>query len=137
MKNMNLDEVYDPYDDIQNDRYYKCKRGKIKRTSMCCKECWIEEREKRKTYEKRKPILYTYTDIPLPEYDNCNYTHVNTKKEIVEDDDWLNLKLIPPKNREEIRKQYKLLCLQYHPDKVGGDGEDFIKITDSYNNLYN
>ena len=49
-------------------------------------------------------------------------------------DDWSVLSLKPPKTQAEIKKKYRQLCLKAHPDK-GGSKEDFIKITNSYNNL--
>tara|TARA_B100001094_G_C18174644_1_gene797194 strand:+ start:1095 stop:1685 length:591 start_codon:yes stop_codon:yes gene_type:complete len=38
--------------------------------------------------------------------------------------------------KEEIRKRYKELCIIYHPDKNNGGNEDFIKIKEAYDNLY-
>jgi preprotein translocase subunit Sec63 len=49
-------------------------------------------------------------------------------------EDWKVMKLIPPKTKKELRKQYRLLSLKYHPDK-GGDPADFIKLKNSYDNL--
>lgn len=38
----------------------------------------------------------------------------------------------------EVRKSYKKLCLKYHPDKTGGDGEahqKFLKVKEAYETL--
>jgi len=35
---------------------------------------------------------------------------------------------------EDLRKAYKRLCLQYHPDK-NGSSEDFIRLTEAYQNV--
>ena len=39
-------------------------------------------------------------------------------------------------SKEEIKKKYHLLCLQYHPDKNNGDKEKFIAIQEAYETLY-
>ena len=50
-------------------------------------------------------------------------------------EDWKVMKLIPPKTKKEIRKQYRLLSLKYHPDKKNGSNEQFIKLKKAYDNL--
>ena len=35
-------------------------------------------------------------------------------------------------SKEEIKKQYKKLAVKYHPDKEGGDEEEFKKISEAY-----
>ena len=131
------DENYNPYDDMANGRIRKCKRGGYISKNWCCRECWIEERLHRELEEKARKNIFTNSfnyntnnqDKPWynhEEQENCQSVNIN----------WSNLKLIPPKTKKEIRKQYKSLCLRHHPDK-GGNAKDFIKITDSYNIIYN
>lgn len=36
---------------------------------------------------------------------------------------------------EEIKKSYRRLCLKYHPDKCGGDSEQFIRVQNAYDKL--
>ena len=125
------DENYDPYDDMANGRIRKCKRGGYISKNWCCRECWIEEREMMKMWNINKQNIF------MNNYDSdysYNYTFINEDPIINLNIDWNNLNLIPPKTKKEIKKQYRLLCLKYHPDK-GGNSQDFIKITDSYNNL--
>ena len=38
---------------------------------------------------------------------------------------------------EDIKKSYRRLCLKYHPDKCGGNYEDFIKVQNAYDRLTN
>ncbi len=39
-------------------------------------------------------------------------------------------------SKEEIKKQYRLLSLKYHPDKNGGEDDQFKKINEAYEILY-
>ena len=39
-------------------------------------------------------------------------------------------------DKNQIKKQYYKLCLQYHPDKNNGDKEKFIAIQEAYETLY-
>ena len=98
--------------------------------NWCCKECYKEER---KYYYKNKDNLFN--NLFNNYYsDNYNYYFEKEKKQTPLNIDWENLNLNPPKTLKQIKKQYRLLCLKHHPDK-GGNSQDFIKITDSYNNL--
>lgn len=36
---------------------------------------------------------------------------------------------------EDVKKAYRRLCLKYHPDKCGGDSEQFIKVQNAYDKL--
>mgnify|MGYP003677900945 CR=1 FL=1 len=123
------EEDYNPYDHIANGRIRKCKRGGYISKNWCCRECWIEERVLRQKEEKARKNIFNFNDYP-----NNNYFKKEEEQEV--DINWSNLKLIPPKTKKEIKKRYKLLCLRHHPDK-GGKAQDFIKITDSYNIIYN
>ena len=37
----------------------------------------------------------------------------------------------------QIRRSYIKLCFKYHPDKTNKNSDNFIKLTDAYNILYN
>lgn len=45
------------------------------------------------------------------------------------------LGLTPPVSEQEIKKAYRSLALQYHPDKNPDGGEKFIEITEAYDAL--
>ncbi len=38
--------------------------------------------------------------------------------------------------KEEIKKQYRKLCLKYHPDKNNGKDKEFKRIKEAYETLY-
>ena len=103
-----IDDTYDPYDDIANGRIPQCKMGKyINNCGYCCNKCLKEEaRSKFGNY-----MFDAMFDEPLPETFNENFKF----------DPMLEyykiLKLIPPKTREEIRKAYLKQSLKCHPDK--------------------
>ena len=40
-------------------------------------------------------------------------------------------------SQEDIKKQYRKLAVQYHPDKKGGDVEKFKEVNSAYLCLYN
>lgn len=40
-------------------------------------------------------------------------------------------------SKEEIKKAYRALSKKHHPDKEGGNSEDFVKITEAYERLSN
>lgn len=52
-------------------------------------------------------------------------------------DAYVILNLKPTCSEEELKKRYRSLCLQYHPDKYRGDSTQFIKIKDAYNKIHN
>lgn len=51
------------------------------------------------------------------------------------DDYYKILELDKNCKKNEIKKQYRKMCLKYHPDK-DGDNESFIKIHEAYETLY-
>ena len=44
------------------------------------------------------------------------------------------LQIEPPLEYEKVRRAYRKLSLQFHPDK-GGSAEEFIKIKEAYDDL--
>ena len=87
-------------------------------TRWCSRSCWIKGRGKKQTFED-------YVDKNIFEkntYDNMN--------------EWNILKLKPPKTEEEIKKSYRKLVLQCHPDK-GGSNDKFIELQTAYKTLIN
>ena len=52
--------------------------------------------------------------------------------------DYKNLGLEIGASKDDIKKTYRKLAKQFHPDKSNlNDYQDFIKITESYNRLIN
>ncbi len=98
----------------EHTQYYpKCKvcNQRISSTRWCSKECWIKQRNKKTFDEYVKP-----NDI----------LKIKNKKH------WDTLKLIPPKTKSQIKKQYYKLALQYHPDKSTGNHNLFTQLNASY-----
>lgn len=119
-------EKYDPY----NERNYwdTCSKGFLRNpnTRWCCKECWIEERDKRE--QENKSYIYEdiFGDFNIPKYNK----NISPEEMLC----YKILKLIPPKTKKELKKQYHRLSLKYHPDK-GGIEEKFKEISNAYHNL--
>ncbi len=96
-----------------------CKQRYNTNTRWCSKSCWVKQRNK-KTFEeyvdeKIFGNVYHDNNDPLIEY-------------------WKILSLVPPKTKDEIKKQYYKLSLKYHPDK-GGDNDKFIQLKNAYDKL--
>jgi len=117
------DPNYNPYDNYANGRYRKCIYGEyILEDGYCCHRCFLKQKEIRNNIRDNYiNNMFGYTIIEDIFNNNIN-------------EDWKTMKLIPPKTKKELRKQYRLLSLKYHPDK-GGDPADFIKLKNSYDNL--
>ena len=130
------DNGYNPYDHYANNRIRKCKRGEYITRSWCCRACWVEQRN---NIELEKEMRKNIFNLNFDDYysDNNNYYFKKEEEQSVPNIDWRNLNLIPPKTLKEIKKQYRKLALLYHPDKPRGNHEKFIKIKNSYENLYN
>lgn len=145
------DDDYDPYDTTgKYGQYGICNRGINKSsTGWCCMECERDRMRRRKQYNKLKeewiknPTTYFNCNYDLNtknffDSDKCfndfKYVFINEEPILQIDNDWKVLNLIPPKTKQEIKKSYRKLCLTHHPDK-GGKAVDFVRITDSYNNL--
>jgi len=118
-----IEEDYNPYDNYANGRYRKCIYGAyILEDGYCCHTCFLKQKEIRNNIKDNFiNNMFGYT-INEDIFNN----NVN--------EDWQIMKLIPPKTKKELRKQYRVLSLKYHPDK-GGDPADFIKLKNSYDNL--
>ena len=90
-------------------------------TRWCSKSCWINQRKK-KTFEEYVDEKIFGNVFQEKTYDNMN--------------EWNILKLKPPKTEEEIKKSYRKLVLNYHPDK-GGSNDKFIELQTAYKTLIN
>lgn len=97
-----------------------CKQRYNTNTRWCSKECWIKQR---KNYKD---------NFDFDNYTSCHKNNNYNNDPLIEY--WKILKLIPPKKKSEIKKQYYKLSLKYHPDK-GGDNDKFIELKDAYDKL--
>ncbi len=124
------EDNYDPYDETgKYGQYGKCMRGiNISKSGWCCMSCERDRcNQRRAEKQARDNIFYEFS------YNYTNYTEPTPIiKKIT--NDWNILGLIPPKTKKELKKRYRQLILKHHPDK-GGDSEQFVKITNSYNTL--
>ena len=118
------DPNYNPYDNYANGRYRKCIYGSyILEDGYCCHHCFLKQKEIRNNIRDNFiDNMFGYTIIEDIFNNNIN-------------EDWNVMQLIPPKTKKELRKQYKLLSLKYHPDKKNGSNEKFIKLKNAYDNL--
>lgn len=111
------DPDYDPYDDIKNERFFKCKRGhRIGTTRWCCRECWVEQ--KNLNQEKNERVFNYLFNNHDDDHSNYYYKPPDFDFEFNPLLEYYKiLQLIPPKTKEQIRKQYLKLSLKHHPDK--------------------
>jgi len=135
---INIDEVderYNPYDNYINNRVKKCKYNSyISSNGYCCNKCFKEQKQN-KFINKQNYINNLFNQNNQNNQNNKRYNIFEEEtKEYDFNNDWNILKLQPPKNKNEIKKQYHKLSLKCHPDK-GGSNEEFIKLNNSYNNL--
>lgn len=145
------EDDYDPYDTTgKYGQYGTCIRGvNFSSTNWCCMECERDRMRRRKQYNQMKQEFmdngnfdfncnYNINKKRFFDNDNCfddfKYTVIDEDPILQIEDDWKILGLIPPKTKQELKKKYRQLCLQHHPDK-GGNSQDFIRLTDSYNTL--
>lgn len=145
------EDDYDPYDTTgKYGQYGTCKRGvNFSSTGWCCIDCEKDRMRRRKQYNQLKNdcinngnfnfcCSYDINNTKFFDSDKCfddfRYVFINEDPVLEIDNDWKILGLVPPKTKKEIKKRYRQLCLKHHPDK-GGNSQDFIKITDSYNTL--
>ena len=119
-----VEEDYNPYDNYANNRYRKCIYGAyILEDGYCCHQCFLKEKEIRNNIKDNFiNNIFGYTIIEDIFNNNIN-------------EDWKTMELNPPKTNKELRKQYRLLSLKYHPDKKDGSNEKFIKLKNAYDNL--
>lgn len=111
---------FNPYNIRNTTKFSKCKYGvNIGTDNYCCHTCMLEKKK------QQEELRYNTFYFIFNEETEARYP---------ENNDWSVLGLVPPKTKKEIKKKYRQLCLKVHPDK-GGSKEEFIKITNSYNNL--
>ena len=120
-------EKYDPY----NDKNYweRCNRNNLinPNTRWCCRECWIEERDRREQEDKSHIFDVIFgKDFNIPQNNNISPEEMLYYK---------ILQLMPPKTKKELKKQYYKLSLKYHPDKNINGEEKFKEIANAYQNL--
>ena len=115
--------MIDDFDYWTESQYYpfckRCNQRYNPYTRWCSKECWINQRSK---YNNNF------------DYNNDTSCHNNNYNNDVNMEYWNILRLMPPKSKDEIKKQYYKLSLKYHPDK-GGDNDKFIQLKDAYDKL--
>ena len=156
-KNNIYDEDFDPYDTTgKYGQYGVCSRGvnyTSKFQSWCCIECERDRMVRRKQYKAMKnvwfenPMEYDFTpttsclDDPTKfNTDECfkdfsrKFTFIHNDNSVPLSLCWEMLGLIPPKTKQQIKKQFYELCRKHHPDK-GGNHEKFIEIKQSYDKL--
>ena len=128
------DEEYDPYDDIKNGRIPKCKNGVFYGVAgYCCNKCHQEQKRKRTAHRQAywEGVFDTmFNDNPE------NFKDTNMIDPLLEY--YKILQLIPPKTRDQIRKQYLTLSLKHHPDKNNDSVmsvKKFQEINEAYNKL--
>lgn len=126
-----LSDGYDPYDDETNLTWETCKYGsRFTSAGYCCHKCWVEEKKRMEQNQNNFDFYFDFGD----KTEDPPYTSSSSQSSY-NNNDWNIMKLTPPKTLKELKKQYRKLCLKYHPDKVGGSGTKFIELTNSYENL--
>jgi len=108
-----------------------CKQRYNTNTRWCSRSCWVKQRKNYKdNYNDIFDEVFKEHEKQTYKYDKqCYFSNNDPLIEY-----WKILKLIPPKNKSEIKKQYYKLSLKYHPDK-GGDNDKFIKLKNAYDKL--
>tara|TARA_R110000803_G_scaffold142130_1_gene208483 strand:+ start:4674 stop:5048 length:375 start_codon:yes stop_codon:yes gene_type:complete len=93
----------------------------------CSESCWNTQRKQKFKYNFLNNNIFTDTNFDDLNVDNTSSSAYK--------DEYTILEIIPPTTNIEIKKQYYKLSLKYHPDKVIGKEEQFIKVCDAYNTL--
>jgi len=127
---------FDPYDNTgKYGQFGVCFRGvNISKSGWCCIPCEKDRMLKRRLDKQARDNIF-FEQFTRSETFEQNYRYVKKEEPILQiTNDWKILGLIPPKTKKELKKRYRQLILKHHPDK-GGNSEQFVKITDSYNTL--
>lgn len=116
--------MIDDFDYWTESQYYPfcktCNQRYNPYTRWCSRSCWVNQRQNYKF--NNQDYNFDFNNDT-----SCHKNNVNMEY-------WNILKLMPPKTKDEIKRQYRKLCLKYHPDK-GGSNEKFIKLKDAYDKL--
>ena len=67
-------------------------------------------------------------------YEKEEYIPYTSLYRFPKSDSYEILQIEPPLEYEKVRRAYRKLSLQFHPDK-GGDADKFIKIKEAYDDL--
>ncbi len=136
---MIFDEYSSDEDDFCPYTFEKCPYGYYKGCGNCCKRCRDEKRERiYEEYSKKKFYDYIKKNFQDLRHDSkYNKDEIELAFEFLKIDKEKFLKLEIDKQIKNIKRQYKRLCLKYHPDKQQGSNELFIKLKDYYDLLIN
>jgi hypothetical protein len=110
------------YNYWQKEQYYpicnKC-GCRISSTRYCSKSCWINQRKQKKQ---------TFEDI-------FNDIIIEKKEDFIYKNECDILQIEPPIEETKIKKSYRKLILQCHPDKPNGSNDKFIELQTAYKTL--
>lgn len=126
------DEDFDPYD------FQKCPYGYYKGCGSCCPRCKSEERERiYKEYSQQRFYEYIKKNFgDLRHETKHNKDEIELAFEFLKINKHTFLKLEIDEQIKNIKRQYKRLCLKYHPDKQGTN-ELFIQLKYYYDLIIN
>jgi len=110
------------------EQYYpKCNKcgQPINSTRYCSRSCWIEQRNNYKKQNIYDEFVNIFDDIIIEK-----------KQDFIYKNECDILQIEPPLEETKIKKSYRKLLLQYHPDK-GGSNDKFIELQTAYKTLIN